>query len=133
MGKLFKTLTLDNGLVLQVIDESSNYYADFWNLKVVIRGTVTVRPEYLQDISPTNPAEREAKSTVGPEVEYYRELTQIGVREAELEEGISRLLQHFEENSLPYLQHPSFPESMVKKRWRELAKEVRDARLRRER
>jgi hypothetical protein len=35
---LLKELTLDNGLVLEVTDESSNYYADFRNLKVVIRG-----------------------------------------------------------------------------------------------
>lgn len=125
MGRLLKRLILDNGLVLEITDESSNYYAEFWNLKVVIRGKVKVRPEYLQGIVPSNPSELKAKKALGEEVEYYRELTQLGVRETELGEDRRRLLQYFEENSLPYLQHPSFPERMVRKRWLELAEETR--------
>ncbi len=41
LGELIKKLTLDNGLVLEVIDESSNYYADFGRLKLAkeIKGT----------------------------------------------------------------------------------------------
>ncbi|UCC66489.1 MAG: hypothetical protein JSW32_00650 [Deltaproteobacteria bacterium] len=125
MGRLLKRLILDNGLVLEITDESSNYYAEFWNLKVVIRGKVKVRPEYLQGIVPSNPSELKAKKALGEEVEYYRELTQLGVRETELGEDRRRLLQYFEENSLPYLQHPSFPERMVRKRWLELTEETR--------
>lgn len=122
---MLKRLILDNGLVLEITDESSNYYAEFWNLKVVIRGKVKVRPEYLQNIVPSNPSELKAKKALGEEVEYYRELTQLGVKETELGEDRRRLLQYFEENSLPYLQHPSFPERMVRKRWLELAEETR--------
>ncbi|MBW2040106.1 MAG: hypothetical protein JRI46_11050 [Deltaproteobacteria bacterium] len=122
---MIKKFVLDNGLVLEVIDESFNYYAEFWNLKVVIRGKVKVRAEYLQDIVLSNPHELEAKEALGKEVEYYRELTQIGVREAELGKNIQRLLQYFEENSFPYLRHPFFPERMVRKRWRELAEEIK--------
>ncbi len=125
MGELIKKLMLNNGLVLEVIDESSNYYAEFWNLKVVIRGKVEVKAEYLEDIIPSGPYELEAKEALGKEVEYYRELTQIGVREAEAQENIQRLLKYFEENSLPYLQHPSFPKRMVRKRWQELAEEIK--------
>ena len=85
MEPLLKELTLDNGIVLEVTDESSNYYADFWNLKVVIRGTVKVAPDYLQAIIPTNPHEQEAKKALGYEVPYHRELTRIGVRKVEKE------------------------------------------------
>jgi hypothetical protein len=46
---LLKKLTLDNGIVLEVTDESSNYYADSWNLKVVIRGMLKVAPDHLRD------------------------------------------------------------------------------------
>ena len=125
MESLLKELTLDNGLVLEVTDESSNYYADFWNLKVVIKGTVLVAPEHLQAICPTNPYEQEAKEALGSEVAYHRELTRIGVREAEKEVSIQKLLVAFEENSLPYLQYPSFPERMVRSHWKKLVDEIK--------
>lgn len=128
MGKLIKKLILNNGLALEITDDSSNYYSDFWNLKVVIKGKV--KPECLQDIIPSSRHELEAKKALREDLEYYRELTQIGVREAKLAQNIRRLLQHFEENSLPYVQHPSFPEKMVRTRWREWTRENKIGRSR---
>jgi len=122
--RLLKELTLDNGLVLKVTDESTQYYADFWNLKMVIRGYVKVASDYLQAISPSNPAEGEAKEALGGEVVYHRELTRIGVREADKEGQIQTLLLSFELNTLPYLQHPSFPEKLVIHQWKKMV-EVR--------
>lgn len=122
MEPLLKELTLDNGIVLEV---TSNYYADFWNLKVVIRGTVKVAPDYLRAISPSNPYEQEAKEALGYEVPYHRELTRIGVREAEKEATIQKLLGSFEENFLPYLEHSSFPKKMVRSHWKQLADEIK--------
>jgi len=122
---LLKELTLDNGLLLKVTDESSNYYADFWNLKVVIEGTVKVASDYLQAIIPTNPYEREAKEALRSEVPYHRELTRIGVREAEKDAAIQKLLASFKENSLPYLKHSSFPERMVRGHWKKFADEIK--------
>jgi hypothetical protein len=129
VGRLLKQLILDNGLMLEVTDESSNYYADFWNLKVVITGKVQVAPDHLQTITPSKPYEQEAKEALGGEVAYHRELTRIGVREAEKEVTIQKLLLAFEENSLPYLQYPSFPERMVRSQWKKLTEEITGKRL----
>jgi hypothetical protein len=117
VGKLLKGWTLDNGLVLEVHDKSARYYADFGNLKVVIRGTVKVQSEYLRTICPLNPSEQKAKEALGGEAAYHRELTRIGVREAEKETTIQTLLNSFEENTLPYLRYPSFPEKLVRHQW----------------
>ena len=122
--KLLKGWTLVNGLVLEVHDESTRYYADFWNLKVVIRGRVKVQAEYLHAIRPANPFEQEAKATLGCEVVYHRELTRIGVREVEKGETIQKLLGSFEENTLPYLNHPSFPEKLVRHQWQKMSEEL---------
>jgi hypothetical protein len=122
---LLKELPLDNGIVLEVTDESSNYYADFWNLKVVIRGTAKVTPDHLRAINPSNPYEQESKEALGYEVLYHRELTRIGVREAEKEATIQKLLGSFEENSLPYLEHSFFPKKMARSRWKKLADEIK--------
>jgi hypothetical protein len=124
MGKLLKGWTLANGLILEVHDESARYYADFWNLKVVIRGRVKVQAEYLNAIRPANPLEQEAKETLGAEVTYRRELTRIGVREVEKGKTIQKLLGSFEENTLPYLNHPSFPEKLVRHQWQKMAEEL---------
>jgi hypothetical protein len=117
VGRLLRGWTLANGLVLEIHDESAQYYADFWNLKVVIRGTVEIKPQYLHTIRPTNPSEQEAKVALGREAVYCRELTRIGVREMEKERTIQKLLGSFEENTLPYLNHPSFPEKLVRHEW----------------
>jgi hypothetical protein len=122
---LLQELTLDNGLVLEVRDESFNYYANFWNLKIVISGTIKVKPAYLEAICPANPYEQKAKRALGGAVPYHRELTRIGVREGEKEADIQRLLDSFVENSLPYLGHPSFPERMVISHWKRLADEIK--------
>jgi hypothetical protein len=124
VGKLLKGWTMSNGLVLEVHDESTHYYADFWNLKMVIRGRVTVQSEYLKTISPANPLEQEAKEALGCEVAYHRELTRIGVREVEKGETIQKLLGSFEENTLPYLNHPSFPEKLVRHQWQKKVEEL---------
>jgi hypothetical protein len=124
VGRLLKKWTLANGVVLEVHDESAQYYADFWNLKVVISGTVEIKPQYLQAIRPATPSEQEAKEALGSEAVYCRELTRIGVREAEKEETIQRLLASFEWNTLPYLNHPAFPERLVRHQWQKRVEEL---------
>lgn len=123
MERLLKEMTLDNGLELRVTDESNQYYADFWNLRMVIRGQIKVTSNHLEAISPSTPAEGEVKEALGSEVIYCRELTRIGVRETDKEEQIQMLLVSFEQNALPYLQHPSFPEKLVLHQWQKMVEE----------
>jgi len=123
MERLLKKLTLDNGLVLRVTDKSTRYYADFWNLKVVIKARMKVTPVHLRVICPANPFEQEAKEALGAEVIYQRELTRIGVREVDKEETIHRLVESFEKNTLPYLRNLSFPQKLVLHQWQKRVKE----------
>jgi len=120
---LLKELTLDNGLLLKVTDESTQYYADLWNLKMVIKGRIKVTSDHLKTICPSNPLEQEAKEALGAEVGYHRELTRIGVRGADKEEQIQTLLGSFEQNALPYLRHPTFPEKLVIHQWQKIIEE----------
>ena len=62
---------------------------------------------------------------MGYEVPYHRELTRIGLREAEKEATIQKLLGSFAENPLPYLEHSSFPKKMVRSHWKKLADEIK--------
>jgi len=132
MGKVLKRWELRNGLTLEAEDFSYNYYGEYWNIKVVIRGEIEVRPEYLDGLLAEEPHGEEAFRRLGKGVEYRREITQVGVPEERLQETIARLLGYFEENALPYIDHPSFPERFVRKRWREVAKEIRTEKMREE-
>lgn len=124
MGRLLKRLELENGVHLIIEDESIRYYADLWNLKLVITGKIEVNPEHLAAITPVNAYEEQAKSSLGKVVIYRRDLTRTGIKECEKEEVIKRLLAAFEQNSLPYLRHRSFPERLVRTQWKKLAKEI---------
>jgi hypothetical protein len=62
---------------------------------------------------------------LGCEVPYHRELTRIGVREVEKEAAIEKLLGSFKENSLPYLEHSSFPKKVVRSHWKKLTDEIK--------
>ncbi len=57
------------------------------------------------------------------EVNYQRELIRIGVRGADKEEQIQTLLGSFEQNALPYLRHPTFPEKLVIHQWQKIIEE----------
>ena len=132
MGKSLRRWELRNGLKIEVEDESQNYYGEYWNVKLVIRGKVRVRSEYLNGLLTREPQGEEALRRLGEEVEYRREIIQVGVPKSRLQEAIGRLLSSFEENSLPYIEHPSFPKRFVRKRWRELIKEISIEKMREE-
>ena len=123
MKRLLKEWTLDNGLLLKVTDESTQYYADHWNLKMVIKGRIKVTSDHLKAICPSGPLEQEAKEALGAEMNYQRELIRIGVRGADKEEQIQALLGSFEQNALPYLRHPTFPEKLVIHQWQKMVEE----------
>jgi hypothetical protein len=76
---VLKEVPLDNGLMLEITDESYHDHVDFWHLKVVITGTVKVTAHHLQTICPSTPHEEEAKEALGSEAAYHRELTRRGV------------------------------------------------------
>ena len=130
MVKIITTLTLDNGLVLEVIDESTNCYTDLRSLKIVIRVTITVT------LSTSRPSPRLVPITRRHKMPWYPPSSTAGslggVREDEPQRNMQRPVpvRGFKDDTLPYLRHPSFPERIVKKRVEELTQETKDARLR---
>lgn len=128
MAEVIRTWSLRNGLKLEVVDLSQNYYGGYWNVKLVVKGRVRVEPPYLDGLM-ADPLAEEARRELGQEVEYRRELTRIGVAEEELEQAKGELLSYFEENALRYMQHEAFPQRFVRRRFEEVLKELRIRRL----
>lgn len=123
MGRLLKRWTLENGLEVEVWDESENYWADFWNLRVLVLAKGKVDPEWKKVIK--DPFEEEALSEVGDELRYIREIVKVGIREADLTKEREAVLRSFEENALPYLRHPDFPRRFFLRRLEEVSKKLK--------
>jgi len=79
--KLIKRYCLKNNLKLEVWDLSENYWADFWNLKLEIRGKIEVDPSVFPK---EDPLAEEAINAMGKEVFYKREIVKVGIREKDL-------------------------------------------------
>jgi len=100
----------------------------FWNVKLVVRGTASVKKEQLwEDMAAENREglKMHALKILGDEVTYERVIVQVGVREHEVDDAVARHVALFEKNALLYLAPPAFPPMMVKRRWDELVREVR--------
>jgi len=120
---LLKKWSLENGLEVEVWDESENYWADFWNLKVVILAKGKVDPEWKRGLK--DPLEEEVLLDIGDELCYKREIVKVGVRETELSREREAVLRSFEGNALPYLRHPDFPRRFFLRRLEEALKKHR--------
>lgn len=123
MGTLLKRWTLENGLEVEVWDRSENYWADFWNLKVLVLAKGKVDPEWKKGYK--DPCEEEALSEIGDELCYKREIVKVGIKEADLSKEREAVLKSFEANALPYLRHPDFPRRLFLRRLEEVSKKLR--------
>lgn len=123
MKRLLKRWLLENGLEVEVWDESENYWADFWNLKVLVLAKGKVDPEWKKEVKDT--FEEEALSEVGDEICYKREIVKVGIREADLSKEREAVLKSFKENALPYLRHPDFPKRFFLRRLEEASKKLK--------
>lgn len=126
---MLKRWTLKNGLELEALDLSENYWADFWNLRIQIVGRVKVDPSLIPF---EDPLAEEALKALGDEVTYLREITKVGVREEELQQQRRKVLLTFEQNALPYLQHPDFPRRFLLRRFEETLKKMKIEKMRRD-
>lgn len=123
MAGTTRTWTLSNGLTVEALDESVNYFGDFYNMKLTIVGKVTIDPRYLADFR-ENPHYGEVVKTLGPEIEYRREITKAGVSGVDLSPIRESALDGFEKNALPYMERADFAERLVRKRFGEIEKEL---------
>lgn len=120
---LIRSWNLGNSLVVEVQDESVNYYGDYHNIKLIIRCRVGVEHRYLEPFR-DNPRFGKATQILGPVAEYRREIVKAGVPGKDLLKTKSYLLERFEENALAYFEREDFPMKFVQKRLAEIVEEL---------
>ncbi|MGA2109928.1 MAG: hypothetical protein ABSH25_20065 [Syntrophorhabdales bacterium] len=123
MTALMRTWRLESGLIVEVEDESRNYYGDYHHLKLVIRCRIAVKAEHLEALE-GSPSYARVVETMGPSVEYLRVVGRAGVAGKDVASIKDQLLRSFEENALPYFNREGFEAKFVRKRFGEIEKDL---------
>ena len=123
MAAVIRTWRLIRGLIVEVEDESKNYYADYHNVKLVIRCRIAVKAEHLLALE-GSPSYARVVEAMGPSVEYVRVIGRAGVAGRDVLSVKDALLRSFEETALPYFNREGFEEKFVQKRFGEIEKNL---------
>jgi len=125
--KHVETLNLQNGLKLEIWDQSRIIAGDRWLVRMEARAAVPLREEYFHFVPEKDRAYFILRRVLGTEVTYNHVQEKHFVDANQKEEVFNRFVDIFKKNTLPYLQHPDFSRRFCLSRYREL--KARDPRL----
>jgi hypothetical protein len=123
MAAVIRTWHLIRGLIVEVEDESRNYYGDYHNVRLVIRCRIAVKAELLKGMEEM-PSYARVVEAMGPSIEYLRVVGRAGVAGKDVSSVKEALLASFEETALPYFDREGFEEKFVRKRFDEIEKDL---------
>lgn len=123
MAETLKTWWLTNGVVLEIIDESVQTSADFWTIKLAVKGTIEVKTTYIDDFQ-DNPDYLEILSMLLPTAQYNRDIVKTGVKTVNAAAEKAFLLDVFARDALFYFEKEDFPERYVRMLYKEIEKEM---------
>jgi len=123
MAVVIRTWRLRKGLVVEVEDESRNYYGDYHNVRLVIRCRIAVKAALLKGVE-KNPSYSRVVEAMGPSIEYLRVVGRAGVAGKDVSSVKETLLSSFEETALPYFDREGFEGKFVRKRFDEIEKDL---------
>lgn len=113
-----KTLDLDNGYKLEILDASRRIAEDTFLVTMVARLKVRVCESLFTQAVDMD----DMIAVLGEERTFEYRLEQNFIRDNEKDEMFGRMLDTFVGNTLPYLSKPGFPEKFIMKEYREKAK-----------
>ena len=123
MAEVLKTWWPNNGVVVEIIDESMETSKDAWMIKLAVKGTIEVKTKYVADFE-DDPDYLEILSMVLPRAEYRRDIVKAGVKADKVAAEKVFLLNAFEKEALVYFERDDFPERYVRKLYKELEKRL---------
>lgn len=118
--KSVETLSLNNGLKLQILDRSKIIAGDRWLVRLEAVVVIPLQEEYSGTLS-----EKEfslLQKTLGHELHYRFFREKHFVDQDRKDEVFQHFLETFKKDTLGYLHHPDFARRFVLSRYRELSK-----------
>ena len=118
--KLIETITLPNGLILELWDNSRPMAGDRWLIALLAKVEVPVLPEYFSTLNNSEQAYRDLLAAYSDPLVFTQEKTRHFVDENNIDDVLTELCQRFKDNLLSYLGNPRFASLYVMKKYGDL-------------
>ena len=118
--RLLETITLPNGLILELWGKSSQMAGDRWLISLLAKMEVPVLPEYFSTLDKGEQAYRDLLAAYGDPVIFTQEKNRHFVDEKDTNDVLAGICQRFKDNLLSYLGNPRFASLYVMKKYGDL-------------
>lgn len=113
MTKPIVTISLENGLILMIYDESKRIAGDRWHISLTAR--IEILTNQIQFTSLDLEKRPEVIQIIGDQINFEKKLIRNFVADNEKEEIVSELCESFLKNTRSYLSHQQFAERFALK------------------
>jgi len=115
-----KTIALDNGLTLEIHDQSRLVAGDRWLVRLEARIDVPIELKQIESIAEKDKIIATLKKAFGESIPYRYAVEKNFVDHDLKHEVFQRFLETLEQNTFSYLSHPDFRKRLTMSKYREL-------------
>ena len=118
--ELIEKITLSNGLILEIWDQSHRMAGDRWLVSLLAKVEINISPEYFTTLEDGEKAYHDLVAAHGNSVVFTQEKVRHFVDERETKGVLTRLCQSLKDTLVAYLGNPKFPSLYVLKKYGDL-------------
>ena len=118
--ELIEKISLSNGLVLELWDQSRVMAGDRWLVRLQARVEVPLLPEYFSSLEHSDEAYRDVLSAYGDPLVFTQEKERHFVDAIETDSTLAGLCQRLKDTLLSYLGNPKFAALFALKKYGDL-------------
>jgi len=119
---LIKTIDLENGLELKLLDASRKLAGDRWLVALIARIEIPTGDSLLKEDASSSLNVDEVRKVLGEKLLFEQKREKIFIDEREKDEIMKGMQDSFLSSSLSYLSHSDFPQKYVLKEFNEKIK-----------
>ncbi|MBU4068363.1 MAG: hypothetical protein KKH84_09075 [Proteobacteria bacterium] len=119
---LIKTIDLENGLELKLLDASRKLAGDRWLVSLIARIEIPTGDSLLKEDGSSSLNVDEVRKVLGEKLLFEQKRERIYIDEKEKDEVLKEIQDSFLSTSLSYLSRSDFPQKYILKRFNEKIK-----------
>jgi hypothetical protein len=118
--ELIERVHLQNGLVLELWDQSRPLAGDRWFVSLLAKVEIPVRAEYFSTVEEGEQAYQDLVAAYGNPITFTQEKVRHFVDEKDIKATLATLCQRFKDNLVSYLANPKFASLFALKKYGDL-------------
>jgi hypothetical protein len=118
--KLIEKITLSNGLILEIWDQSHRMAGDRWLVSLLARVEITISLEYFSTLDDGKKAYQDLVAAHGNSVVFTQEKVRHFVDERETKDVLTQFCQNLKDTLVAYVGNPKFASLYVLKKYGDL-------------